>query len=122
MPVGREGPKEPAIKYMCMDAFTKSPGPWRPGTGEHGGDEGWERSGVWTAIGGNETKRECWPLSRSQVTASCFPEGQIYHRVSRNEIREVKIKSRYQRDILYRYLRESNRHRFNFRGYVWCLN
>lgn len=35
VPAEREGPKEPAIKYVCMDAFTKSPGPWRPRTGEY---------------------------------------------------------------------------------------
>lgn len=41
---------------------------------ENTGDEEWERSGVWMAIGGSGTERECWSLSRSQVPASCFPE------------------------------------------------
>lgn len=101
-----------------MDAFTKSPGPWRPGTGEHGGWGMRTQRRADGAIGGSGTERECWPLSRSQVAASCFPEGQIYHRAARAASLRGQNQKSYQRDIfvlISPWIQP--RRRFNSRGY-----
>ena len=71
-------PRKLAIKYVCMDAFTKSQA--------RGNRAEFQRGRVALSLFLSLSLSLSLFLSRSGVVASCFPEGRIYNFVSLRQV------------------------------------